>query len=311
LDITKTLFDIVGLDPDQAKKYSQWEQSLTEDENPFFKNSKPWQEVRWWNTHNRPHSFSHLCYWKGGHSLINNIFEDCEKEDLTPERLGFWHTKTPHTDTLVIPYKDPLDRFISAFFTSYTFKGQWPYWNKVWMQSQNPKSGGVKTIADECYHRLDEFMHWVADRKSASGLGYDLIGLEYGQRLGNHPGEDSQKNRLEMNYDVHFQSVHTILLSMLQHQDPNKQFKLLGLNLDNNPTEFIFNELLYRDDIPLYIRQRFLHRNSANNDVMKMASRKWKSKNGALSQRIINNWLSNDYKLIDHLAKNSIEFNLN
>ena len=56
-----------------------------------------------------------MMYWKGGHTLINNILEQSINDGYN---VPFYKRNLPQTENIIVPYKDPLDRFISAYFTS-------------------------------------------------------------------------------------------------------------------------------------------------------------------------------------------------
>ena len=323
-DIITTLFDVIGLDRAQSRRYMQWDESL---EKSWRNNPLPIRESlrittaggrRW--IHAVPIGspvfdpatawYSYLCYNKGGSTLINNILNSCEQEGITLEQLGLassdgndWEGTGLLANTLVIPYKDPLDKFISAFFTNDPILSAVFHTQKHTEETNNIVKY-TDYFVDHCYDQLDEFMNQAIKQELVTGHveGDKLVGLFQNQV---DPTESTSLSR----YDHHYYPIHIILLILLWHYK-GKQFKLVGLNLDNNPDTFIFKDLL-EGPCPQHVKQKLLHRQSANNDVAKIAATKWKSNNGPLAQRIIDKFLSNDYLLIEHLAKNSMKWHHN
>ena len=252
-NISETLFESMGLNKHQ----------------PGIGNSEDKSKIYFWNS---PEKYSHLCYGKGGHTVIKEILEMCDS--------GFRKSKLPEEDIIVIPYKDPLDKFISSYFTSFEFKAQREDGSasELWSATSKPKPEQVNDLVDECYNRLDKFMKRVTEL--------------------NKPSEDLLLK------DNHFTPIYVILLMILKDYD--KRFKLLGINLDNNPNQFIFNDIRSHPDIPLELKNRLNYRTSANNDIIKIASTRWKQINQLTSKIIIEKFLWNDYMLIDQLARNTI-----
>ena len=300
-NISETLFEFMGLNKNQARLYSGWENlnDTPNYQNPMFTDG--FKNVNFWNLSGQ---YSHLCYWKGGHSMINHILEMYDKE---PNYLGFSKSKLPEEDILIIPYKDPLDKFISAYFTSFGFKAQTHHsTSEIWSATLNPEPGQVNDLVDKCYSRLDKFMKRVADLNSPTGFGREEKYLFAFDTAHQHliKFTDLSRNDPEGHYDVHFTPIHILLLLLLK--DCNKKFKLLGLNLDNNPNQFIFNDIRNHNDIPLELKNRLNNRQTANNDIIKIASTRWKQMNQPTSQIIIEKFLWNDYRLIDQLARNTV-----
>ena len=56
-----------------------------------------------------------MLYWKGGHTLINTILGQSINDGCD---IPFYKTNLPQNENIIVPFKDPLDRFISAYFTS-------------------------------------------------------------------------------------------------------------------------------------------------------------------------------------------------
>ena len=319
-DIITALFDVIGLDRAQARRYCQWDESL---EKTWRNNPLPIRQSlnpttaggrRW--IHSVPtgspvHAeYSYLCYNKGGSTLINNILNSCEQEGITLEQLGLsssdgndWEETVLLANTLVIPYKDPLDKFISAIFTNDPILTA-VFHNQKHTEETNNIVKYTDYFVDHCYDQLDEFMNKAIKQELVTGHveGNKLVGLFQNQT-------DPMGSTSPGRYDHHYYPIHIILLILLWHYK-GKQFKLVGLNLDNNPDTFIFKDLL-EGPCPQHVKQKLLHRQSANTDVAKIAATKWKSNNGPLAQRIIDKFLSNDYLLIEHLAKNSMKWNHN
>ena len=228
-------------------------------------------KIYFWNL---PGKYSHLCYQKGGHTVIKEILEMCDSE--------FRKSKLPEEDIIVIPYKDPLDKFISAYFTSFEFKAQKEdgSTSELWLATSKPKPEQVNGLIDECYNRLDKFMKRAVEQSVAENIVLK---------------------------DHHFTPIYAILLKVLEDYD--ERFQLLGINLDNNPNQFIFNDIRNHPDIPLELKNRLNYRTSANNDIIKIASTKWKQINQSTSKIIIEKFLWNDYRLIDQLARNTVMAN--
>ncbi len=261
-NISETLFESMGLNKHQA-----WELNYADESKLYF-----------WNL---PGKYSHLCYAKGGHTVIEEILEMCDSE--------FRKSKLPEEDIIVIPYKDPLDKFISAYFTSFEFKAQKPdgSTSELWAATAKVKPEQVNDLVDVCYNRLDKFMKRAVEQSVAEN---------------------------EVLNDNHFTPIHVILLKILKDYgtvDASRyRFQLLGINLDNNPNQFIFNDIRNHPDIPLELKNRLNYRTSANNDIIKIASTRWKQINQSTSKIIIEKFLWNDYRLIDQLARNTVMANV-
>ena len=302
-NISETLSEFMCLNRRQARLYSAWENDEPDYNNPIF--TEGYKNVEFWNS---PGQYSHLCYWKGGHSIINNIFEMCNTDPnlVSTNHLGFWKSKLPEEDIIVVPYKDPLDKFISAYFTSFGFKEQTHYGtSELWSATLNPKPGQVNELVDECYSRLDKFMKRVAELNSPTGFGREEKYLFAFNNTHQHliKFTEMQSNNPEAHYDVHFTPIHVLLLLLLKDYD--RRFKLLGMNLDNNPNQFIFRDIRTHRDIPQELKNQLHDRQTANNNIIKIASNRWKQMNHLTSKIIIEKFLWNDYRLIDQLARNT------
>ena len=295
-DISKTLFEHIGLDKEQTRKYSDWEKPQDNNEE-YVMFTEGFKNIECINFRQE---YSHLCYWKGGHSLINNILDEFDYQPA-----GFYKSKLPLTDMIIVPYKDPLDKFISAYFTSHSFKEQTGSKSSDIFNATLPgghAGSDVEYLIKRCYDRLDAFMNRVATSSNAQGFGKDERCSETYKAL---QDTNIQITRLEGSFDVHFLPIHVILLLLLQNYEG--RFKLFGLNLDENPNDWIFRELKENPAVPQESKDRFLDRQSANNELIKVTSKRWKLDNPELCKLVIDNFLSNDYKLIEQLAINTLK----
>ena len=230
-----------------------------------------------------------MLYWKSGHSLIKNILEGTHQV-----QNGFSRTSHPINETIVIPYKDPVDKFLSAYFTSYEFKEQLDGWSSLWYATGNVTQDNVTEITERCYNKLDAFVDRCLTNGEATAMG----------NIGDPQWENTPPGKYSNRFDHHFYPIHILLYQALRNR--TDRFKLVGLNLDFGPDSFIYHDIKVSKDIPQERKDMLLTRTSANNNFLKMVSQKWKCANLSKVDQVIQMYLLNDYKLIEVLDKNAI-----
>jgi len=297
-DIHEVLFADMGLNIKQANRYGFELYQSDPKTNPFI--NEQLKEICFINYRLE---YSYMLYWKAGHSLITQILEDI----YTPIQSasgpsGFTHSVEPYNEALVVPYKDPLDKFLSAYFTSYEFKKQANSANltrnsEIYDATRHITPGNVDQLTETCYNMLDKFIDKCLSNGNATGMGSDPEWIAWNR---SHPNTNTL-------FDNHFYPVHLLVYHALRNR--KDRFKLLGLNLDHGPESFIFKDIINSKHIPDSRKEMLLHRQSANNNFIKMICQKWKSNNSLKIKQLIDIFLLNDYKLIEVLDKNTLILN--
>lgn len=287
-DIHEVLFVDIGLNVEQSNRFGL--KSIIKDPytNPF-----PNDQMLNIGFMNFKQDYSHMLYWKAGHSLINSIFEGIENEPH-----GFTKTLEPIADTIVVPYKDPVDKFLSAYFTSGAFKNQkGKITSDLYNATNNITVTNIKEITEKCYNRLESFVDRCLSIGNSTGMGKNIWAPTWEEEISTHPDPI-------IHFDNHFYPVHLLLYQALRNR--KDKFKLFGLNLDFNTETFIYRDIKLSTNIPSKRKDQLLRRRSANNNFIKMVSQKWKCANSLKVAQLIDMYLSNDYKLIEVLDKNTI-----
>ena len=227
--------------------------------------------------------YSYMMYWKGGHTLINNILEQSINDGYN---VPFYKRNLPQTENIIVPYKDPLDRFISAYFTS-IFKIE--HEQLYHLTEFQITYGNYDSVYADTYKHLDDFMKSCTTRNDAEDLGY------------------TEKKKLKVgafSYDNHFMPIHILLYFALVGRQ--QRFKIFGYNLDSPQKQYIFTDIIENENIPWTHKKRLLDLQTANNKFIKNVSRDWKRNNPVICSEISEKFLENDYKLISALEKNNI-----
>jgi hypothetical protein len=186
----------------------------------------------------------------------------------------------------VVPFKDPLDKLMSAYFTSSAFKVQH---KDIYDLTQSPTAGNYESLVNDTYELLDNFMRSSLEFDSFSDIGYY--------------GEVNPSSNL-LNYNNHFIPIHILLYYALANKEQG--FKLVGFNLDQINTEYLFKDIVNNNKIDEQFKSLLLVYKTANNKFLKTVAYKWKIDNPDVASQIINKFLSNDYKLIWELQQNSM-----
>ncbi len=294
-DIYGTLFEKYNLSIRESNKYGFDYILHNLHITPFTDNPDGDNARCFWNVHN---TYSYISYWKAGHSLINKILH--EYQDVK----GLGITKTTETilsENIVLPYKDPLDRFLSAYFTSRAFKGDddafEPEVGSLFELTKKPKLDNIDELISLCTIKLDDFITYALKRDDACGFGRDLNHKQFDIDMEKHPD-------VRLLHDVHFIPIHIILWFALK--DRTDKFRLFGCNLDNNSESFIFKDIRNSNYIDKADKDTLNYRQSANNRLIKLVCQQWKANNHAKCELIIQKYLSNDYKLIAQLERNTL-----
>lgn len=227
--------------------------------------------------------YSYMMYWKGGHTLINNILEQSINDGYN---VPFYKRNLPQTENIIVPYKDPLDRFISAYFTS-MFKIE--HEQLYHLTEFQITHGNYDSVYEDTYKHLDDFMKSCTTRNDAEDLGYT---------------EKKKLNIGAFSYDNHFMPIHILLYFALVGRQ--QRFKILGYNLDSLQKSYIFRDIIECENIPWKHKERLLNLQTANNKFIKNVSIDWKRNNPVICSEITEKFLQNDYKLISALEKNSL-----
>ena len=277
-DILYLLFTKYKLDINQSYRFGL-KKILDEgysQHNPFTDNQR--STASFWNYSS---SYSYMSYWKAGHTMVNKILEGNGVEGT-----GFRKSQLPMNDIIVVPFKDPLDKMMSAYFTSASFKIQH---KELFELTQFPTAGNYKSLVEDTYELLDTFMRSSLDVDSFSAIG------TY--------GEENQSSNL-LHYDNHFMPIHILLYFALANKE--RRFKLVGFNLDQRDMEYVFFDIANNNKIDEQFKSLLLNYQTANNKFLKTVAYKWKIDNPDVVSKIIEKFLSNDYKLIWKLQQNNI-----
>ena len=292
-DIYITLFEKYDLNIEESNKYG-FEHTLHNTQlTPFTDNPDGDNARCFWNVHD---TYSYISYWKAGHSLINKILNKYQNVN----GLGITKTIEPFSENIVLPYKDPLDRFLSAYFTSRAFKGDddnyEPEYGSLFALTQQPTPGNIDELISLCTSKLDDFVMYALKRDDACGFGRELNHKQFEIDM---EGPDAR-----LLHDVHFIPIHIILWYALK--DRTDRFKLFGCNLDHDAESFIFTDIRNNSFIDKADKDQLNNRGSANNRLIKLVCQQWKANNHDKCELLIQKYLSNDYKLIERLEKNTI-----
>lgn len=287
-DIHEVLFVDMGLNIKQSNRYGFEFMTKDPHTNPFAN-----EELSNIGFISFQSNYSHMLYWKSGHSLINQILEGTEQEPN-----GFNKTKDPINENIVIPYKDPVDKFLSAYFTSHDFKEQsGDKSSDLYNATRHITQGNVKELTEVCYNRLETFVDRCLSNGDATGMGKQIWSSQWRFDRSGHPEP-------RLLFDVHFYPVHLLLYQALRNR--TDRFKLFGLNLDFGTESFIYSDIKRSNYISNQRKDMLLNRQSANNNFIKMICQKWKCANSIKVNQLIQMYLLNDYKLIEVLDKNTL-----
>jgi hypothetical protein len=276
-DIFHLLFTKYKLDVNQSYRFGLkkiLEKGVSQS-NPF---AEEHSSASFWNYSS---NYSYMSYWKAGHTMVNKILEGNGVEGT-----GFWKSPFPMNNTVVVPFKDPLDKLMSAYFTSSAFKVQH---KDIYDLTQSPTAGNYESLVNDTYELLDNFMRSSLEFDSFSDIGYY--------------GEVNPSSNL-LNYNNHFIPIHILLYYALANKEQG--FKLVGFNLDQINTEYLFKDIVNNNKIDEQFKSLLLVYKTANNKFLKTVAYKWKIDNPDVASQIINKFLSNDYKLIWELQQNSM-----
>lgn len=287
-DIHEFLFSDIGLDVNQSNRYGYTFLQSEPSHNPF--DNEQLKQIGFINFTKR---YSHMLYWKSGHSLVNQIFDG-----LYHELFDFTKTRNAINDTIVIPYKDPVEKFLSAYFTSNAFQGRSGKTStEIHKATRQVTHNDIEQLTERCYNSLDTFVDKCLSNGDATGMGKNTLSPHYLEDILDHPEP-------KVLFDMHFYPVHLLLYQALRNT--TTPFKLLGLNLDHDTEQFLYSDIIESKEIPLQRKDMLLHRQSANNNFIKIVCQKWKCANLSKVDQLVQMFLLNDYKLIEVLDKNSI-----
>ena len=293
-DIYGTLFEKYNLSIRESNKYGFNHILHNSHITPFTDNPDGNNARCFWNVHD---TYSYISYWKAGHSLINKILN--KYQDVNG--LGITKTIEPFLEIMVLPYKDPLDRFLSAYFTSRAFKGDSdkyePEVGSLFELTYKPTPGNINESISLCTSQLDDFITYALKRDDACGFGRELTHPQFKIDKEEYPDP-------RVLHDVHFIPIHIILWYALK--DRTDRFKLFGCNLDHDAESFIFKDIRNNNYIDKADKDTLNNRQSANNRLIKLVCQQWKANNHDKCELIIKKYLSNDYKLIAQLERNTL-----
>lgn len=292
-NIHDTMFKKYGLSLAEANKYGYDYLSTSPNIVGIFHDNTDGNWSR--SFANVNNSYSYLLYWKAGHSMVNEIINKYND-------INIHKSSEPIEENVVLPYKDPLDRFLSAFFTSRDFKGDNTGFNpkgdgSLYDRTSSANKDNINELISICYKKLDEFVNYACCRDDACGFGRDRNHPQFKEDMTHWP-------KKQILYDVHFTPIHIVLwYALFKHKKP---FRIFGCNLDHDANSFIFGDIRRHEKISKEDKEILNGRYSANNRLIKLVCQQYKSQNGDKCQQIIQKYLSNDYKLISQLEKNTI-----
>lgn len=252
--------------------------------------------------------YSVLLYHKGGHTLLNRTLDELEELGIP---AGCVIDKFAMHHRIFVPIKDPIDKFISAFFTCIKYRPIRVELEKVDFHHPIHSKDGQK-VYDIPYNELDKCVDDVLAKGNFEGLGRIINNADWVKDIHNEDeraNHESRQPNYTSLYDLHFIPIHILLSMGLQNYNIDvfhTGTTIVGAMMEDQDLPY-FVKWFKDQTVPQDIKAKFMDHTTANTMLLKHVGRIWIRNNPEKVEKLKKQFFSNDYILIDWLIKNNFE----